>query len=195
MTRNGSMSKPLIFFIPAAIRFRVFSASGFFRSKMFSPFSAQSIISRAGRHGLTVRTWKHRGLRRGRLLPAVGRQRPSRSSLTGGNNKQAFACCCVAIVGAAKYAFLHPIAERAQRLKESLVGFTHFGLQRLAVCAQWAPANKFGHVLNDDVVDIQFLRPLNHTPSGDTLLILNWPAAASDRVERAFRGGHQKVQA
>src|SRR5260370_2262962 len=47
------MYKPLIFFIPAAIRFRVFSASGFFRAKMFSPFSAQSMISRAGRHSLT----------------------------------------------------------------------------------------------------------------------------------------------
>src|SRR6267378_2917808 len=53
MTRNGSMSKPLIFFIPAAILLRVFSASGFLRAKMFSPFSAQSMISRAGRHGLT----------------------------------------------------------------------------------------------------------------------------------------------
>ena len=46
------MSRPLIFFMPAAIRFSVFSASGFLRAKIFVPFSCQSMISRAGRHGL-----------------------------------------------------------------------------------------------------------------------------------------------
>src|SRR6266478_5933950 len=52
MTRKGSISTPLIFFMPAAIRFSVFSASGFLRARIFWPFSCQSMISRAGRHGL-----------------------------------------------------------------------------------------------------------------------------------------------
>jgi hypothetical protein len=53
MTRNGSISRPLIFFMPAAIRFRVFPASGFLRAKIFSPFNCQSMISRAARHGFS----------------------------------------------------------------------------------------------------------------------------------------------
>src|SRR5260370_21705335 len=119
MEEKSSRSKSIYFFHP-----RRNPLKGFFGQR-FSPredvFAFQRPVDDLSRRPpwLDVRTWKHRGLRRGRLLPAVGRQRPSRSSLTGGNNKQTFACCCVAIVGAAKYTFLHPIAERAQRLKEN----------------------------------------------------------------------------
>src|SRR6266446_5380367 len=114
------------------------------------------------------------------------RQWPARNPFSRSNNEQSFPRGCVPIVSATNDAFVHAVTKRAQSLEEGLVSFAGLRLERLAVCTDWAPANKFRNVLDDDVFDVEFLRPLNHTPCGDALLILDWPTTASNRVEGAF---------
>src|SRR5260221_11182084 len=115
------------------------------------------------------------------------RQWPARNPFSSSNNEQSFPRGCVPVVSATNDAFVHAVPERSESLKKSLVSFAGLRLERLAVCTEWAPANKFRNVLDDDVFDVEFLRPLNHTQSRTSLLILDWLTTASNRVEGTFR--------
>src|SRR5882762_8559961 len=126
------------------------------------------------------RRQEERGLQRDLLTRPMGGHWPTRSAFSSRDNEQAIACRCIPVVSATNNPFVHAVTKRTRSLEERLIGFTDLRLEGLAVCSERTPPNKFRYVLDYDIFDVQFLRPLNHTPGRDAFLVFDRPAAASD---------------
>ena len=98
------------------------------------------------------------------------------------------------MVGATNNLFGDPVAKRTQSLEERPIRLTGFRLERLAICPERTPSNEFRDVLDDDIFDVELLRPLNDTPGRNSLLIFDRPPATSNGVECAFGRCHEQMQ-
>jgi hypothetical protein len=188
MTRNGFRSAPPNFSSPARMRAIVAGLSGFFRLKMLLPLTLQSMTSRAARQRFVFRTASAAGLRvrrrrPGDLMPAAAR-----------HDEQPLPCRRVAVVGGVEDAILDLVAERLERLEERPVRLALLALQRLAVRADRAPRAELRHVLDQDRVDVELLRPFQDVPGARARLRVDRAAAARRREVRAFRTGEQQMQ-